>query len=54
MKFIVEVASQTVVPVIVIAACKQEAIECVLRQQGDACEPYPGETEVMAVRCLEE
>lgn len=54
MKYLVEVASQNVVPVVIVAASEQEAIECVLRQQGDAGEPYPGRTEVIAIRCLEE
>ncbi len=54
MKYLVEVASQTVVPVVIDAVSEQEAIECVLRQQGDASEPYPGITKVIAVRCLED
>lgn len=53
MKYLVDVSHSTVTSVTVDAESQQEAIESALRNEGDSADSQPGDTFVIAVRCLD-
>lgn len=53
-RYFIEIKQELIFPVTVIAKSTQEAIEKLFLQQGEAGEPYAGDSEIVHLRRLDD